>query len=161
MHPRQLRASPMYYKEAPQGKKPTLFLKLDIEKVFDSISWAFLLEVLQRLVFCAKWRDWISLTLSTSSSRVLLNEAPDKPLKHERGLRQGNPISPMLFILAMDPLQRILFKSIERGILHPIGPRRRGITISLYADDAAIFVNPSHSDLVALQSLLDIFGQST
>jgi hypothetical protein len=68
-------------------KKTAFFLKLDIARAFDSVSWVFLLEVLQRLGFGAKWRDGISLTLSTSSSRVLLNGASGKPLKHERGLR--------------------------------------------------------------------------
>jgi hypothetical protein len=63
------------------------FLKLDIARAFDSVSWVFLLEVLQRLGFGAKWRDGISLALSTSSSRVFLNGASGKPLKHERGLR--------------------------------------------------------------------------
>jgi hypothetical protein len=67
----------------------------------------------------------------------------------------------MLFILTIDPLQRILFKATEGWILHPIDPRERGIKISLYTDDAPIFMNPSHSDLVALQSLLDIFGQAS
>jgi hypothetical protein len=101
-----------------------------------------------------------SLALSTSLSRVMLNGAPEKLLKHERGLRQSDPISPMLFILAMNPFQRILYKATEKGILQPIDPRGRGIKISLYADPAAIFVKPSHSDIVALQSLLDVFGQS-
>jgi hypothetical protein len=131
-------------------KNPTLFLKLDIAKAFDSISWAYLFEVLQKLGFGAKWRDWISLALSTSSSRVMLNGTLGKPLKHERGLRQGDLISPLLFILAMDPLQKILYKVAENGILQPIGPRERGIKISLYADDAAIFVKPSHNDILAL-----------
>jgi hypothetical protein len=90
----------------------------------------------------------------------MLNGAPEKLLKHERGLRQSDPISPMLFILTMNPFQRILYKVTEKGILQPIDPRGRGIKISLYADPTAIFVKPSHSDIVALQSLLDVFGQS-
>jgi hypothetical protein len=59
-------------KELHRKKIPALFLKLDIAKAFDSVSWAYLLEVLERLGFGARWRDWISLTLA-SSSRVLLN----------------------------------------------------------------------------------------
>jgi hypothetical protein len=60
---------------------------LDIVKAFDSISWTYLLELLQRLGFGAKRRDWVTLALSTSSSRILLNGTSEKPIKHERGLR--------------------------------------------------------------------------
>ena len=56
--------------------KPALFVKLDISKAFDSISWPYLLEVLHALGFSQKWRDWISFLLRTSSSRVLINGKP-------------------------------------------------------------------------------------
>jgi hypothetical protein len=140
-------------------KTPTLLLKLDITKAFDSVSWAYLLEVFQNLGFDRKWRNWISLALSTSSSRILLNDAPGKSIKHERRLRQGDPISSMLFILAMDPLQRILQKATENGHLQPIGSRGSGVKASLYADDAAIFMKPTRNDIMMLKCLLDTFGQ--
>jgi hypothetical protein len=91
-------------KDLHRRKIPTFFIKLDIAKAFDSLSWAYLLEVMEKLGFGARWRDWISLALASSSSRILLNGIPGRPIKHERGLRQGDPISPMLFILVMDPL---------------------------------------------------------
>jgi hypothetical protein len=53
-----------------------LFIKLDIAKAFDLFSWAYLLEVLAKLGFGARWMDWISLTLVSSSSRILLNGIP-------------------------------------------------------------------------------------
>jgi hypothetical protein len=148
-------------KEFHRKKENTLFIKLDIAKAFDSVSWAYLLEVLQRLGFGTKWRDWISPVLSTASSRVLLNGIPGKPLKHRRGLRQGDPISPMLFILDMNPLQRILKRAAKRGIIHPILGLAGGVKTSLYADDTAMFIAPTKQDVTALQSILDIFGKAS
>jgi hypothetical protein len=91
-----------------RAKQPGLFLKLDIAKAFDSIRWDFLLEVLHCFGFGARWRNWISILLSTSSTSVLLNGARGKWFNHFRGLRQGDPLSSMLFILAMEPLQRLM-----------------------------------------------------
>lgn len=58
------------------AKKPTLFLKVDILKAFDTVNWAYLLEVLENFGFSQKWRNWISNLLGTSSSMVLLNGTP-------------------------------------------------------------------------------------
>jgi retron-type reverse transcriptase len=160
MHPRQLRASAKHVKDLYRKKTLALFLKLDIAKAFDSVSWAYLLEVLDNLGFGTRWRDWISLTLATSSSRILLNGILGRLIKHEHGLRQGDPISPMLFILAMDPLQRILHLATEGGVLHPNSLRSRGIKASLYADDTVIFVSPRKQDIAALKEILDFFWTS-
>jgi hypothetical protein len=119
------------------------------------------LEVLERLGFGARWRDWITMALASSSLRILLNGIPGRPIKHERGLRHGDPISPMLFILAMDPLQRILHLAVEKGILHNVSPRSRGIKASLYADDTTLFVKPTKQDISALKEILEMFGQAT
>jgi hypothetical protein len=108
-----------------------------------------------------KWRDWISIALSTTSSPILLNGISDKPIKHERGLRKGDPISPMLFILAMDPLQPMLHLATKRGVLHPILARAKGIKVSLYANDDAIIVMPKKGDIKALLDIHDIFGKAT
>jgi hypothetical protein len=82
-----------------QQKLPRFLLKLDISKAFDSVSWPFLLEVMQHLGFGQIWRDIISGLLGSSSTRVLLNRIPGEVILHRRGLRQGDPLSPMIFIL--------------------------------------------------------------
>lgn len=81
-------------KELSRKKRPTLFMKLDIAKAFDSVDWSYLLELLQQLGFGPRWREWITISLANASSRVLLNGQPGKPIKHCRGLRQGTPCPP-------------------------------------------------------------------
>ena len=100
--------------------KPGLFLKLDIQKAFDTINWSYLLEVLQTLGFGPKWREWISFLFSTATSRALLNGSQGDSFAHKRGVRQGDPLSPMLFILAIDPLQKMLDLATQQGVLTPL-----------------------------------------
>jgi hypothetical protein len=102
-----------------RSKRPGLFLKLDIAKAFDSVRWDYLMEVLEHFGFGVRWRGWISCLLSSSSTSILLNGSRGNWYKHFRGLRQGNPLSPMLFILAMETLQRLLNGLLQTAISHP------------------------------------------
>jgi hypothetical protein len=104
-----------------QAKTPMLLLKLDITKAFDSVRWEYLLEVMEQIGFGQRWRDIMALIWSTSSSRIVLNREPGRPIKHGRGLHQGDLLSPMLFILTMDPLQQMLSMATQQGLLTPIG----------------------------------------
>jgi hypothetical protein len=117
-------------------------LKLDITKAFDSVSWPFLLEVLQHLGFGQIWRDILSGLLATSSTLVLLNGVSGGIIHHKRGLRQGDPLSPMLFILVMDILECIVAKADEEGQLQPLSSQPLHHRISLYADDTVLFFPP-------------------
>jgi hypothetical protein len=139
-------------------KRPALFIKLDISKAFDSLGWTFLLEVLENLGFSRKWRNWISVMLGTATSRVLINGQPSMEIRHARGLRQGDPLSPLLFILAIDPLQRIIEAAANKGVLKPVLPKAANLRCSLYADDAAIFADPNSLELEHLHKILTFFG---
>ena len=61
---------------------PSVLLKIDIAKAFDSVAWNFLLEVLAYLGFGRRWRDWISSILSTASTKILLNGRPGRRICH-------------------------------------------------------------------------------
>lgn len=104
--------------------------------------------------FGQRFRDLIAISLASTSSRIILNGAPGAPFLHRQGLRQGDPLSPLLFLLAIDPLQRILDKATEEHILSPINHHSASVRISLYADDAALFLNPVQAEVAALQSIL-------
>jgi hypothetical protein len=91
-----------------RNKIPAFFLKLDIAKAFDSVRWDYMLILLEKMGFPNRWRDWIAALLSTSSSRVMLNGIPNRPISHGRGLCKGDPLSPLLFVIAIEPLRALL-----------------------------------------------------
>jgi hypothetical protein len=136
-----------------------LLLKLDIAKAFDTVAWQYLLEILQRKGFGSRWLNWISLLLGLASSSILLNGIPGPKIWHARGLRQGDALSPMLFVIAMDSLNHIFEKSEQEGIISEllvgqIIPQR----LSVYADDVIIFLKATREDAIAVNKVLDIFG---
>ena len=91
-----------------RARLPCLLLKIDIAKAFDSVAWCFLLEVLQHMGFPRRWRNWFCALLSTARMRILLNGNPGRRICHARGLRQGDPLLLLLFILAMEVLNKCL-----------------------------------------------------
>jgi mannosylglycoprotein endo-beta-mannosidase len=126
-----------------RSQTPTLIIKLDISKAFDSVRWDYLLSVLERTGFPARWRDWIASLLTSATSRVVLNGSPLELIQHGRGLRQGDPLSPLLFVLAIDPLHRLLQVATERGLLSKLKGRAASSRVSMYADDAVLFLKPT------------------
>ena len=107
------------------------------------------------------WRDWLTAMFASASSQVLLNGIPGPPITHGRRLRQGDPLSPLLFILAIDPLQPLLQLATEAGILSRISRDRTRLRVSMYAHDAVIFLKPVKEEVMALNHLLQLFGEIT
>jgi len=141
-------------------KEAHILLKLDISKAFDSVSWSFLIEVLKHLGFGQKWCNLLCLVLSTSSTRILVNGVPGDVIYHHRGLRQGDPLSPMLFILVMDVMNSLIRFAIQQQLLQPLAVQQVAHRAS-YADDAVIFLRPTSNDLRVMKFLLDLFGQAS
>jgi hypothetical protein len=89
---------------------------------------------------------------------VLLNGSPGQRIFHRHGLQQGDPLSPILFILVMDVLGHMISKASEEGLLQPLARRALQHRISLYADDVVLFLWPEAADIAITMDILQLFG---
>jgi hypothetical protein len=122
------------------------------------MDWPFILEVMHHLGFGLIWRDIICGLLCSSTTQVLLNGIPSTRIFHKQGLRQGDPLSPMLFILVMDVLGHMVSKATEEGMLQPLARRALQHRVSLYADDVVLFLRPETVDIAITMDILCLFG---
>ena len=137
-------------------KENGVLCKLDIEKAYDHISWDFLLQIMERMGFGPKWISWIKWCISTASFSVLVNGSSTGFFKSSRGLRQGDPLSPYLFVIDMEALSGMLKRAVEDSFISGCRfPGREGgdIVIShlLYADDTILFCEANSEQLMYLR----------
>jgi hypothetical protein len=139
-------------------RAPCVVLKLDFAKAFDSVSWASLRSVMLARGFPELWCDWMDLLFSSSGSAILLNGVPGKWIKIMRGLRQGDPLSPYLFLLMADVLQRLVRR--DDTLQHPLVD---GVPCPVlqYADDTLIIFRAGGAAARRLKLILDQFGDAT
>jgi hypothetical protein len=98
-------------------KESGLLCKLDLEKAYDHVNWVFLLYLLQRCGFGAKWRAWIEFCISTVRFSILVNGTLASVFTSSRELRKGDPLSPLLFVVVMELLSRMLNTTMNQGLL--------------------------------------------
>ncbi|XP_058746501.1 secreted RxLR effector protein 78-like [Vicia villosa] len=97
-----------------EGKSCLLF-KVDFEKAYDKVSWNFLRFMLKRMGFGELWIKWMEILIFSSKMSVLVNGSPSKEFMVERGLRQGDPLSPFLFVLVAEGLKILVDKAVQNG----------------------------------------------
>ncbi|XP_010692677.1 uncharacterized protein LOC104905754 [Beta vulgaris subsp. vulgaris] len=134
-------------------------LKIDMNKAYDRVNWIFLLKVLQAYGFPAHWITLIHQCISTVTYHILINGQVSEAFTPTCGLRQGDPISPYLFLFCMDILSRML--SLATDIRHFDGFKAHRYAPSIshlfFADDAVLFFKASVNSCTEISKLLARF----
>lgn len=97
-----------YLHKCHKSKRPIIILKLDSEKAFDKIEYSAVIEMLRAKGFVPRWINWVTRILNSASTSMLLNGVAGEKIMCKRGVRQGDPISPLLYVLTADLLQTIV-----------------------------------------------------
>jgi hypothetical protein len=152
-----------YLHHCHRSKKEVLALKLDFEKAFDKVDHTFILQVLQAKGFGNLWCLWIKQLFCSASSAVLLNGIPGSSFRCRRGVRQGDPLSPLLFVLAADVLQSLINLSLHQEMLkRPLNLQSsHSFPILQYADDTLVIMEADVAQLQHLTEILQNFGNAT
>ncbi|GJX56953.1 RNA-directed DNA polymerase, eukaryota [Tanacetum coccineum] len=118
-------------------KKKSMFFKVDFAKAYDSVRWDFLIDVLEAFGFGSTWCKWVRGTFCHAKGSILVNGSPSSEFQFQCGLKQGDPLSPFLFILVMESLHLFVCRAVNDRLFTGI---RLHDSISLshlfYADDA-------------------------
>ncbi|XP_074289571.1 uncharacterized protein LOC141614725 [Silene latifolia] len=146
-----------YMKNARSGGGH-LALKLDMAKAYDRVEWVFLERVLLAMGFDGHWVGNVMRCVRTVSYEVLINGSPSAAFVPGRGLRQGDPLSPYLFILCAEVLSSMIRRKVEEGVLHGIrvAPLSPVVSHLFFADDSLIFVKASETQA---RVVMDLLGQ--
>lgn len=148
---------------AMKGGQRRMILKLDIQKAYDRVDRSFLLDVLVRFGFGKSWIKWISSMIMQFSASVLVNGSPQGFFSTSRGIRQGDPISPFLFILMAEVLGRSIAHKRAQGLWKgvEIAQGVDSTTHSQFADDTCLFGVASMHEASIMKKVLDKFTWAT
>jgi len=138
------------------SKRECIILKLDFEKAFDMVEHSVILDMLRAKGFPPKWLKWISDILSSAISSVLLNGVAGKEFKCKRGVKQGDPLSPLLFAVAADLMQSVINHEYGQGTLLPRFPQNQDTPFPIvqYAYDTILIMQGCEDQLMYLKEIL-------
>ena len=139
------------------GKSGVCFM-VDFEKAYDSVRWSFLFDMLPRLGFHDKWISWVKGCLVSSSVSVLVNGSTEE-FKPSRGLRQGDPMAPFLFLVVVEGLTGLVIQVLITNVLMGLKVGRNNIECCLlqFADDTLFMCEDTFDNIFAIKAILHCY----
>ena len=142
-----------------KGKEGCMAIKIDLEKAYYHMEWSFIRDTLSLLRFPSSLSSLIMSCVTSFSIYVLFNGGALDPFLPSRGIRQGDPLSPYLFILCMEILGAFIMEKCEAKLWDPISASRGGVTFShlFFVDDLVLFAKADGKNCRAIRDVLDTF----
>lgn len=146
-----------------QPNKATCAYKLDLSKAFDRVDWKFLEQAMYKLCFAHRWVSWIMTCISTVRFAVKFHGTLLNTFAPTRGLRQGDPLSPFLFLFMVDRLSLLMDEKIYQGAITPVKVCRStpGISHLLFADDTILFFQAENGQAKIIKEVLANYATGT
>lgn len=145
-----------------QTKKPGMLLKIDLSKAFDSLSWVFIKKKLNAFGFDPSWIRWVMSLISSSFFLVLINGIPSPTFHPSRGIRQGDPLSPFLFVIMAEGLGRSIKFALHsqqlKGISFLNSP---SYSHQQFVDENMLFGHPSVQEARQFKTLVSDFSKAS
>jgi hypothetical protein len=141
---------------AKHQRKDCMIFKVDFEKAYDSVDWGFLEYMLRRFGFCDVWIGWMRACVFGGSLSVLVNGSPTGEINIQRGLKQGDPLAPFLFLLVAEGFGGAMRRAVEISLFKGFSIRANGPSVShlQYADDTLCIGDASVDNLWSLKAIL-------
>jgi hypothetical protein len=137
--------------------------KLDMSKAYDRIEWPFMKAVMKRLGFAEQWIRWIMVCVQSVSYCILINGCPVGAIQPSRGIRQGDPISPYLFLLCGEAFSALLQQAKRNRVITgiPTSPRGPRLSHLFFADDSIIFCKANSVEWRRIMRILGIYKKGS
>lgn len=140
-----------------------IMAKLNVVKVFDTINWEYLFIILEYYDFGPKFVQFIRAITTSACSKIQLNGKTTLSIPIQRSVHQGCPLSPLLFLIAMEPLSQMMDKAVSLGNIQSFQWPEMGIsqTLALYADDVNLTLHASLTNVQAAMDTFNTFGEAS
>ena len=146
-----------------KGKCGEMAIKLDMSKVYDRVEWEYLQQIMMKLGFDMKWISTVMRCITSVKYAVRINGQSYALNQPTRGLRQGDPLSPYLFLLCAEGLSALLHQSAQRKTIKGVAASTNGPRIShlFFADDSLVFGRATVNEAREIQRILKIYEASS